>query len=235
LDLQPHLILLPTQKPATPLIEKSSTIGKRRLDFYPTVPFSPQLNACIRTLISMNPGWILGLWALFEAVAGSPASAAVEVAFYSKELGASFPHAFVHVTGTVDANGEVVDASYGFTAKTISPAILLGSVAGEVVSSKPDYIAASDRHFTIKLSDEEYGKLLATIEKWRTHKQPSYNLNRRNCVFFVADLARTIGMTAATPKALMKKPRSYLQSLVRDNQAWLAQRGAAIGGSGSGR
>src|SRR5688500_13805580 len=87
--------------------------------------------------------WIRTLFAALLAVlASTPAVAAVEVAFYSKELGASFPHAFVRVTGTIEASGEVVDASYGFTAKTISPAILLGSVAGEVVSSAPAYIAA---------------------------------------------------------------------------------------------
>lgn len=161
-------------------------------------------------------------------LSAAPAAAAVEVSFYSKEFGSSFPHAFVRVTGTVDRTGQTVDASYGFTAKAITPAILMGSVAGEVIPSSADYIARSDRHFSITLRDEEYDALLATIEQWRTLKQPSYNLNRRNCVYFVADLARAIGMRADTPKALMKKPRSFLQSLVRANRDWLQQRNADI-------
>lgn len=154
------------------------------------------------------------------------AHTAVEVSFYSKEFGSSFPHAFVRVKGTVDRTGERVDTNYGFTAKTISPAILMGSVAGEIVTSKPAYVAASDRHFAFLLSDSEYDKLLATVEKWRSGKQPSYNLNSRNCVFFVAEVAAALGMKAETPKALMKKPRSYVQSLLSANRAWLEARKA---------
>ena len=170
------------------------------------------------------------LIALLVLLTATAAQAAVEVSFYSKDLGASFPHAFIRVSGTVDGTGDAVDASYGFTAKTISPAILLGSVAGEVVSSSADYIAKSDRHFSLTLTDEEYDLLMAAVERWRQLKQPSYNLNRRNCVFFVADLARVLGMKAETPKSLMKKPHSYIQSLVQANRSWLQQRGADLAG-----
>jgi hypothetical protein len=159
---------------------------------------------------------------------GAPAAAAVEVAFYSKEFGATFPHAFITVTGTVDESGEKVDASYGFTAKSISPGLLMHAVPGEIVPSSPAYIAHSDRHFAMTLSDSEYNALIATVDKWRNHAQPSYDLNRRNCVFFVADIAATLGLKAETPKALMKKPRSYLHSLVAANRALLAGRGATI-------
>ena len=63
-----------------------------------------------------------------------PAFAAVEIGFYSRELGGNnFPHAFIQLRGTVDATGEAVDTSYGFTARAISPAILWGSVSGEVL------------------------------------------------------------------------------------------------------
>ena len=162
------------------------------------------------------------------AASCAPAAAAVEVAFYSKEFGASFPHAFVTVKGSIDASGEKVDASYGFTAKSISPGLLMHAVPGEIVPSSPAYIAHSNRHFALTLSDAEYAALLATVDKWRTHKQPSYDLNRRNCVFFVADLAATLGLKADTPKALMKKPRSYLRSLVAANRPLLAGRDARI-------
>lgn len=157
-----------------------------------------------------------------------PVWASVRVTFYSKEFGATFPHAFITVEGARDDTGEKVDASYGFTAKTVSPAILMGSVAGEIVASDPAYIAKSDRHIALTVSDAEYVALLATIEKWRNRKQPSYSLNRANCVFFVADLAATVGLRADTPKELMKKPRSYLQYLVRTNRALLDQRGAVV-------
>jgi len=177
----------------------------------------------IHRLIAVLVAWFTVLVAF-----PSGASAAVEVAFYSKEFGATFPHAFVTVSGVLDGTGERVDASYGFTAKSVSPAILMGSVAGEVVSSSPSYIARSERHFAFSLSDEEYRRLMATVETWRTRKQPSYNLNRRNCVFFVAELAAAVGMQVETPKGLMKKPYSFIRHLLELNRAWLQRRGASV-------
>lgn len=156
------------------------------------------------------------------------AQAAVTISFYSKELGASFPHAYVVLDGVLDRSGEKISANYGFTATHVSPAILMGSVKGEIYAVKPGYIANSDRHFSFVISDEEYDRLLATVERWRTLPQPSYNLERRNCVFFVADIAATLGMKAETPARLMKKPHSFIQSLRVANQTWLQGRGAVI-------
>jgi len=157
-----------------------------------------------------------------------PAAATVRASFYSKEFGATFPHAFITVVGVVDSSGEKVDASYGFTAKSVSPALLMHAVPGEVVSSDRKYIASSNRHFMMTLNDEQYAALVATVAKWRDSPQPSYDLNKRNCVFFVADIAAALGLKAETPKALMKKPRSYLQSLVAANREILTARGDVI-------
>jgi hypothetical protein len=172
----------------------------------------------------------LRLWLLvcFLGLVSGPAFAAVEIRFYSKELGASFPHAFVELEGTDDRTGKRIHDNYGFTAKAISPAILLGSVTGEVMSVDAGYIRGSHRHFSFTLTQEELDRVQATIERWRQLKQPSYNLNRQNCVFFVADVAASLGMRADTPKALMKKPTGYSESLVAANRAWLAARNAVL-------
>jgi hypothetical protein len=140
-----------------------------------------------------------------------PASGAVEIGFYSRELGGNnFPHAFVTLTGTVDATGERVDTSYGFTARAVTPGLLFGSVAGEVVVEGPQQIARSDRQFSLRLSDGQYAAVMAVVEQWRNRAQPSYNLNRRNCVHFVAELARTAGLRVENAERLMKRPRSFL-------------------------
>ena len=45
------------------------------------------------------------------------------VIVYSRELGGNnFPHAFVGLKGTVDATGEQIDTSLGFTAHSVTPA-----------------------------------------------------------------------------------------------------------------
>ena len=153
--------------------------------------------------------WLLAL--LFFGVHGA-APAAVEIAFYSRELGGNnFPHAFVVLRGTVDATGEAADASYGFTAYAVSPAILFGSVRGEVQTERESQIARSDRQFAITLSDERYRAVMAVVERWRSRPQPSSNLNRANCVHFVAELAEAAGLRVENSARLMKRPRSFLQ------------------------
>ena len=64
------------------------------------------------------------------AMAAAPSSAAVTVTFMSRDSSAnSYPHAFVRVTGTTDANpGVPIDTNYGFTAIVAGPGVLLGNL-----------------------------------------------------------------------------------------------------------
>ena len=112
--------------------------------------------------------------------------------------------------GKLDATGEVVDVNYGFTAVSVSPAILLGSVKGKVESSKPDYIAKSDRQFDVTVDDATYARVMAKVAEWRDREQPSYSLNKRNCVHFVMELAETVGLKVDRKSKLFKKPKSFL-------------------------
>jgi hypothetical protein len=166
--------------------------------------------------------------ALLFWLAPIAAQAAVEITFYSHESRENFPHAFIRLTGSLDATGERIEANYGFTATRVSPAILLGSVRGDVMSSEPPYVSASDRHFSVTLTDAEYAAVMTGVQRWRDLPQPSYSLNRQNCVFFVGYIASALGMRAETPARLMKKPRSYTDFLVRSNRDWLQRRGATI-------
>ena len=62
---------------------------------------------------------------LFAALLGllpATARADIEVAFWTRELGLELPHAFITIKGIVE--GKLVDESYGFTPKAITPAIL---------------------------------------------------------------------------------------------------------------
>jgi hypothetical protein len=168
------------------------------------------------------------LAAALLAWVAAPAAAAVSITFYSKELGASFPHAFVIVEGNLDRGGPRIEEDYGFTAKTISPAILWGKVSGEVITDHSvSYVKGSDRHFTVTLSDSEYDRAMATVARWQAAKQPSYDLDKHNCVHFVAEIAASIGLTADT-RRLMKKPRSFLEALTAANRAQLEARGASL-------
>jgi len=147
-----------------------------------------------------------------------PAQAAVTITFWSHELGNSFPHAFFSLRGTVDATGQPVDANYGFTARSVSPAILMGTVKGRLDISKPFYISTSDAQFSYVMTDAQYGDILALVAAWDEKTGDShYNLNDRNCVHFVQEAARRLGLVGLDHPELMKKPRSYLKAVAQAN------------------
>ena len=159
-----------------------------------------------------------GLALLLLAVGGvMPAQAAVTITFWSQEFGQNFPHAFFTFSGAPDAGGPAVNESYGFTAKAITPALLMGSVGGMIDRPKPSYIAKSNAHFSVVLTDAQYASIRSLIDEWGEKGDSHYNLNRRNCVHFVAEAARRSGLSVVEDKKLMKKPRSFIQSVEQAN------------------
>lgn len=158
------------------------------------------------------------LLALLLLAPFAPTQAAVTIHFLSRDFGETFPHAFIELGGTIDADpARPIDANYGFTATSSSPAVLLGSVPGEVISVSPAYRRKSQRHFSVRLTDAQYAQVMDEVHRWETLPGKSYNLNRRNCVHFVAAVARLIGLSAADDPRLMKKPRSFLEQVTRTN------------------
>lgn len=168
----------------------------------------------------------LSLAALFPLLPG-PAFAAVEISFYSRELGTNFPHAFIALKGTVDATGEQVDTSLGFTASNVSPAILFGAVRGEVVVEGEEQIRRSTRQFAIVLTDDQYRAVLRVVEVWRNAPQPSYRLRRHSCVHFVSAIAEVIGLRVDNEQRLMNRPRSFLERVLELNPQLAATAPAA--------
>jgi hypothetical protein len=157
---------------------------------------------------------------LLLLVAAVPAHAAVTITFWSHELGNSFPHAFFTLRGVPDAGGTSVDANYGFTAKSVSPAILMGAVAGKVEAATPRYMAGSTAQFSASLTDAQYADMLALAALWGGSGEESrYRLNSHNCVHFVQEAARRAGLVDLDRPKLMKRPRSYLQSIAQANAA----------------
>lgn len=146
-----------------------------------------------------------------------PARAQIVVSFYSHELGASFPHAFITIKGKPVGGGAAVDANYGFTAKSVTPAILMGPVYGVIESAKPGYIENSDRKFALTVTNTQYAALMALIEKWRELPGKSYDLNKRNCIHFVGQVAELLGLKVEFDKKLLKRPRSFLENIMRLN------------------
>jgi hypothetical protein len=162
-------------------------------------------------------GFSIVIALFFSIFASCVAKAEVLVTFYSHELGQNFPHAFIKLTGTVDSTGEVVDTNYGFTARSTSPAILLGSVSGMIETKSAKYVRNSKPHFSMRLSDADYRRVLDTVTAWRNIPGKSYNLGKRNCVHFTMELAALLGLSINRQSKFFKKPTSFMLELLRLN------------------
>ena len=146
------------------------------------------------------------------------ARAQITVAFYSHELDRRFlPHAFIALKGTPQSGGAPVDVNFGFTARSVSPAVLMGPVPGKIEAANPDYVRRSDRKFAFAISDQQFGQLMALVEKWRTLPDKSYDLNHRNCLHFVGEAAQVLGLKVMFDKSLIKRPRGFLENIIRLN------------------
>jgi hypothetical protein len=165
------------------------------------------------------PRFLIVLIGLILAMAGPQASAEVSATFYSHDFGDHFPHTFVKLSGTVDATGEKVDTNYGFTAVHTTPAILMGPVKGMVETKDAKYISDSNAHFTMRLSDDDYARLMAMVEQWRALPGKSYSLNNRNCVHFAMEAAGLLGLNVNRRSKFFKKPKSFLLEVMQLNPA----------------
>lgn len=153
------------------------------------------------------------LASLLALVTASAALAEVRVTFHSFNGSmpfGRFPHAFVAFDGTLDATGERVHENFGWSAKTISPAVLSGPVYGVILVEKDKWLAKTNRHFTIALTDAQYRKLRAEVEVFRTHPGKYYSLESRNCIHFVGRMAELLGLKVEYPPELLRKPRAWL-------------------------
>lgn len=156
------------------------------------------------------------LFVLFALCLSLPAHAGMTISFWSHDMDKNFPHTFITTHGT-DAQGRSVDANYGFTATSLTPALLWGSVNGKMEDLSPGYIQRSQKRFTMAISQEDYDRVMAVVHKWKALKGKSYNLNTRNCIHFVGEVGIALGLKVSWEKALMKKPRSFLDKVMALN------------------
>jgi hypothetical protein len=162
----------------------------------------------------------LVLAALILWLTAVPAAAAVTVTFYGHE-GAQvrggwlyFPHAYLRLHGTLET-GEPVDRAVGFTARSPGPQLLLFSGPGILKEPDAVYVAEGIPYLSVEVSDEVFHQITARIDWWGTPEGSRYNLNRRNCIAFVADVAQRLGLR--TPPHETLSPNGFLKDMVSMN------------------
>ena len=162
---------------------------------------------------------------LLALVLPAAVKAQVTVTFYSHDMEAlgmrAFPHAFFTVKGTLERGGAPIDTNYGFTARS-TDAALFGSTQGDVETKDAPYIARSRRHFSVKVPDAMYDRLMGLTANWRARGPKGYNLGKANCVHFAGQAAGIVGLKVSFPQNLMKKPKLFLDAVFRDNAVLFA-------------
>jgi hypothetical protein len=149
-----------------------------------------------------------------------PAAAQVMLSFQSfngSMFGGRFPHTFVVLEGTLDATGAKVFENYGYSAKTVSPAVLSGPVEAIVMSEKAKYVTSTNRHFTVPISDATYWAIRAEVAKWRDAPGKTYRLDENNCIHFVGRIAELAGIRVDYPKKLIRRPKAWLNHIAAIN------------------
>lgn len=163
---------------------------------------------------------VAALAALVLLALAQPAAAQVRLSFHSfngSMLGGRYPHTFIVLEGTLDANGQAINENYGYTAVRVTPAILSGNVEGTIHSEKAKYISTTNRHFTVPISDALYHAIIAEMRIWRDAPGKAYNLDRHNCVHFVAKIAEMAGLRADVPSNMVRRPKAWLNHVTRLN------------------
>lgn len=169
------------------------------------MPLKPLRRTLVRLLLTLAA---LACWS-------DAALAQVRVSFHSFNgsfFGSRFPHTFVVFEGTLDS-GERVRSNYGFSARTVSPAVLAGPVEHLVYSEKDKYIESTNRHFTVTVSDATYHRMMQEVAAWRDAPGKYYDLDTRNCIHFVGRLAELAGLRIEFPRDLLRKPKAWLNHI----------------------
>lgn len=156
----------------------------------------------------------------FALLSGAPALAEVQIHFHSfngSVLWGRYPHTFIVLDGTLEETGAVVDENYGFSARAVTPAILSGPVEHMILAESAKNIARTNRHFSITLTDAQYVRVLKLVQSWMDAPGKFYDLEKRNCIHFVGEIGRLIGLRVDYPQDLLRRPKKWLNHIAARN------------------
>ena len=198
------------------------------LDGGPVESRPKAVNPLMRVHLSALLAAVLALAFLAQAAS---ARAEVVLVFYGHQLSLMgekriyLPHALIGLRGTTTDGTSTVHEHYEFEPTVPIQSILRSQTTGQLVAreGEPD----SNEYFETVVSDEVYRNIEARVAYWQSKQGSTYNLFYRNCVSFVADVARTAGLD--TPKGMITEPAKFLVELRRRNVARAVIPASAVG------
>ena len=88
---------------------------------------------------------------------------------------------------------------------------------GEVQEPDARYVAEGQPYLELTVDDATWHALKARAEWWNSPDGSVYDLRRRNCITFIADLARVVGLQTAPEPSM--KPGTFLEATAALNPA----------------
>ena len=111
------------------------------------------------------------LLSLLLALLPLPAAAKVVMSFHSfngSYLIGRYPHAFLALDGTLDADGRKVHENFGYSTSASALSVVAGGLhSGVIQVEKEKYLRSTNTHFTVTLSDAQYHAIVAEVAAWK--------------------------------------------------------------------
>lgn len=170
--------------------------------------------------------------ATIALTAASPALAEVTLTFYAHAGNRIrggyllFPHAYVRASGHLDDTGDPVEWAAGFTARDPGPQLLFARGRGVVSYPDAGYVDQNKAYLSVPISDARYRAIRARADWWASREGWVYDLRRRNCITFIADLARMAGLRTGTEPSM--SPGRFMTELVALNPSTVAEVGSSV-------
>jgi hypothetical protein len=167
----------------------------------------------------------------FQLLGATGAYAAVTIAFYAHHLGSrglwvEFPHAYVTLNGTTEVGALPVKGNFGFTPRVVGPDVFFGWTNGVVIGADDKYVAKDTAAFSMPLTDKQYATVLAVAQRYRDYPEPSYEIDQRNCVLFVKDVAAALGLSVSDDPKFVREPELFMADLRERNVGLIARANA---------
>lgn len=137
--------------------------------------------------------------------------------FNGSVLMGRYPHTFIVLEGTLDSNGQAINENYGFSARSITPAVLSGPVEHMVLTETEKNVRNTNRHFTMTISDAQYHRIVREVRAWQNAPGKYYDLETRNCIHFVGTMAQILGLKVEYPDDMLRRPKKWLNHITRLN------------------
>lgn len=128
-----------------------------------------------------------------------------------------YPHTFIVLEGTLESTGEVIEENYGFSARRATTAVLNGPVEHMVLNESARNVRRTNRHFTMTITDAQYRRITAEVREWQNAPGKYYDLETRNCIHFVGEMARILGLTVEYPDDMLRRPKKWLNHITTLN------------------